>query len=66
MNLYNKICVVNIAPDNKSYISRVVTDNGYIVQVRPFGQSFNLTIGKPLADTKFNMARVPLFTLRKE
>lgn len=62
MNLYNKICVVTMKgkPD-KDYVARVITDNGYIVQVQLLGHSFKLTVGKPLADYKFNQTQVPTF-----
>ena len=60
MNLYNKICIV-VIPDNKSYVARVVTDNGYIVQVRPLGHNVKLTVGKSFADNKFDKAIIPTF-----
>lgn len=59
MNLYNKLCVVVMSGEH--YVSRVVTDNGYIVQLQPIGHNSTLTFGKPLADRRFEQARIPIF-----
>lgn len=59
MNLYNKICMVCL-PD-RNYVARVITDNGYIVQIQLLGKPFKMTVGKPMADHKFYAEHIPTF-----
>lgn len=61
MNLYNKLCVVVMSEGY--YVARIITDNGYIIQLQPIGHNSTLTFGKPLADRRFERARIPIFNI---